>query len=127
MSASLKKSLERKQIVKAVKALQVFQNKTKKEGKKGNKNLLEEEDSFVQVNFTLTQVPTKPTPRPLEIKVPHPYQGDEKAHATRVCLFVKDPARALKNELAKLSVPCIAKVIGISKLRKQSKQFKDKR
>jgi len=50
--------------------------------------------------FTLTQVPTKPTPRPLDIKVPHPFQGDAKDHGTRVCVFAKDPARDLKDQLA---------------------------
>lgn len=82
---------------------------------------------MVQVVFTLTQVPERPTPRPLEIKVPHPFQGDAKAHNTRVCVFAKDPARALKDQLASLKVPCIAKVIGYSKLKKNFKQYKDKR
>ncbi len=63
-------------------------------------------------------MPQRPTPRPLEIKVPHPFQGEAKDHDTRVCVFVKDPQRAFKDQLAELKVPCIAKVIGISKLRK---------
>lgn len=74
----------------------------------------------------MTQVPVRPTPRPLEIKVPHPFQGETKDD-TRVCIFVKDPSRAIKDQLAELKVPAIAKVIGISKLRKEFKQFKDKR
>ena len=97
------------------------------EGAKSSKNLLEEDDQFVQVVFTLTQVPSRPTPRPQEIKIPHPYQGDAKDHGTRVCVFVKDPSRDIKNQLAELSVPCIAKVIGYSKLKKEFKQYKDKR
>lgn len=44
-----------------------------------------------------------------------------------MCVFVKDPARAIKDQLAELQVPAIAKVIGISKLKKNFKQFKDKR
>jgi ribosome biogenesis protein UTP30 len=88
---------------------------------------LEDEEQFFQVVFTLTQVPTRPTPRPLEIKVPHPFQGEAKEHGTRVCVFSKDPARSLKDQLAALKVPCIAKVIGVSKLKKNFKQYKDKR
>jgi hypothetical protein len=57
----------------------------------------------------------------LEIRIPHPFQGDAKEHGTRVCVFAKDPARSLKNELANLKVPSIAKVIGLSKLRKNFK------
>lgn len=108
-------------------ALQAYATKSKSQGAKGAKNLLEEEDQQIQVVFTLTQVPTRPTPRPLDIKLPHPFQGDAKDNGTRVCLFAKDPARELKNQLAELKVPCIAKVIGVSKLKKNFKQYKDKR
>jgi len=96
-NAKLKSSIERKQIVKAVNALQGYYKKLKGEGAKATKNLLEAEDQYVQVTFTLTQVPERPTPRPLEIKLPHPFQGDGKEHDTRVCIFVKDPARAIKD------------------------------
>ena len=72
-------------------------------------------------------MPERPTPRPLDIKVPHPFQGDSKAHGTRVCIFAKDPARGLKDQLDSLKVPCIAKVISIKKLKKEFKQYKDKR
>ena len=44
-----------------------------------------------------------------------------------MCVFAKDPARSLKDQLAALKVPCIAKVIGVSKLKKNFKQYKDKR
>ena len=40
---------------------------------------------------------------------------------------MKDPARDFKSQLAALKVPCIAKVIGYTKLKKEFKQFKDKR
>jgi ribosome biogenesis protein UTP30 len=125
-NAKLKSSLERKQIIKAVQALKTYQAKKKADKAAATKNLLEAEDQSIQVTFTLTQVPTRPTPRPLEIKVPHPFQGETKDD-TRVCMFVKDPARDIKDQLAELKVPAIAKVIGISKLRKNFKQFKDKR
>lgn len=120
-NAKIKSSIERKQIVKAIEALQAFHKNKKAQGAASSKSLLEDENQFVQVTFTLTQVPERPTPRPLEIKVPHPFQGDSKEHDTRVCVFVKDPARAIKDQLAELKVPSITKVIGISKLKKEYK------
>lgn len=73
MNAKIKSSIERKQLIKAVEALQAYQAKVKAEGAKGTKNLLESDDKFIQVSFTLTSVPERPTPRPLEIRSPHPF------------------------------------------------------
>jgi len=72
-NAKLKSSIERKDITRAVQALLTYQKKVKSEKAAGTKQLLENENQFIQVNFTLTQVPQRPTPRPLEIKVPHPF------------------------------------------------------
>ena len=44
MNAKIKKSLERKQIIKAVQALKQYHAKIKSEGIKATKNLLEEDD-----------------------------------------------------------------------------------
>lgn len=46
---------------------------------------------------------------------------------TKVCVFVKDPSREFKDQIQDLKIPCIAKVIGYTKLKKEFKQFKDKR
>lgn len=46
---------------------------------------------------------------------------------SRVCLFVKDPARDFKDQIEDMDIPCVAKVIGFDKLRREFKQFKDKR
>lgn len=120
-NAKLKSSIERKDITRAVQALQAYFKKVKSTNAAGTKQLLEKDDQHIQVTFTLTQVPQRPTPRPLEIKVPHPFQGEAKEHDTRVCVFVKDPSRAFKDEIAELNIPSIAKVIGMSKLRKEYK------
>ena len=42
-------------------------------------------------------------------------------------MIVKDPARAFKDQIQDLDIPCIAKVIGFDKLKRNFKQFKDKR
>jgi hypothetical protein len=60
VNAKVKASMEKKQIVKAIQALQEYQKKSVNQ-----KKLLAEEDDYVQITFTLTEVPTKPTPRPL--------------------------------------------------------------
>ena len=96
-NAQLKSSIERKDITRAVQALQAHFKKVKSTNAAATKQLLEKDDQHIQVTFTLTQVPQRPTPRPLEINVPHPFQGDTKQHDTRVCVFVKDPSRAFKD------------------------------
>lgn len=90
-----------------------------------SKALLNDEDDAIHVSFTLNQVPKKPSPKPVMITLDHPFASENKK--TRVCLFVKDPARAFKDQLCKVDVPCIAKVIGFDKLKRNFKQFKDKR
>jgi len=77
------------------------------------------------VTFTMTQVPTNPSPKPQMIKIDNPFvcQGQN----SRVCVIVKDPARAFKDQIQDLDIPCIAKVIGFDKLKRNFKQYKDKR
>jgi ribosome biogenesis protein UTP30 len=73
----------------------------------------------------MTAVPEKPSQRPQLIKIPHPFISE--TENSRVCIFVKDPARAFKNQIQDLKIPCIAKVIGFDKLKRNFKQYKDKR
>jgi ribosome biogenesis protein UTP30 len=73
----------------------------------------------------MTAVPNKPSARPQLIKIPHPFIT--KAENSRVCVFVKDPARAFKDQIEDMDLPCIAKVIGFDKLKRNFKQYKDKR
>lgn len=73
----------------------------------------------------MTRLPNKPSQRPQLIKLPHPYLTA--SENSRVCVFVKDPQRAFKDEIANLDIPTIAKVIGYDKLKRNYKQFKDRR
>ena len=59
------------------------------------------------------------------ISIEHPFLSQEQN--SRVCVIVKDPARAFKDEIQDLDIPCIAKVIGFDKLKRNFKQYKDKR
>lgn len=73
----------------------------------------------------MNQLPEKPSARPQLVHLPHPfYSANENS---RVCVFVKDPARAFKDEIQDLEIPCIAKAIGFDKLKRNFHQFKDKR
>lgn len=90
-----------------------------------SKQLLASDDDIVQIIFTLTQLPAKPNPRPFQIELPHPFNNAE--NNTRVCVLVKDPAKEFKAQLESLDIPCIAQVIGYSKLKKEYHQFKDKK
>lgn len=87
--------------------------------------ILDEEDEYINLTFTMTQVPTHPSARPFQVALPHPYHS--KTENSRVCVFVKDPARAFKDEILDLDIPCIAKVIGYDKLQRNFRQYKDRR
>ena len=110
-----------KQIAKAVKALQDY----KKRKHADSKGLLDNPESLITLSFTMTSVPEKPSQRPQLIKIPHPFISE--SENSRVCIFVKDPARAFKDQIQDLKIPCIAKVIGFDKLKRNFKQYKDKR
>lgn len=120
-TASVLASIDAKQAASAAKALQDFQKKRFAE----SKGLLDSEQTHVTLSFTMTAVPNKPSHRPQLIKLPHPFYSAEES--TRVCVFVKDPAREFKDQIQDLDIPCIAKVIGFDKLKRNFKQYKDKR
>lgn len=72
----------------------------------------------------MSEVPMISTPRPQQIKIPHPLYGPD--FTTRACLFVKDPEREFKDKIEDLNVPCLAEVIGYKRLMNDFNQFKDK-
>jgi hypothetical protein len=80
-------------VTKALKALREYSKKISAQDL--SKKLLQDEDDSVFVNFTLTEVPKNPTPKPLQITLPHPF-NTPKSNA-RICVFVKDPAREFKD------------------------------
>jgi len=113
MESNIKKTLEAKQVITAAKALQKYY---KSNQEKGKKNLLQEEDAYVHLNFTLTQVPAKPTPRPLQVKIAKPFNTEK--HNSRVCIFVKDPETDFRKQIENMKIPCIAEVIGFDRLKR---------
>jgi len=89
------------------------------------KELLEDEDNFIYVTITLSKVPTKFSPKPVQISLPHAIYGEK--YLTHICLFVKDPQRKFKDLVQDLEVPCLAKIIGYEKLMKNYKQYETRR
>lgn len=122
MESKIKQSVDPKQVLSAVKALQKH---FKAQREKKSKSLLEDTDAFVHLGFTMTKVPTTPTPRPMQVSVPHPFNSE--VNDTRVCVIVKDPESAFREEISSLNIPCIAEVIGFDRLKRDFKQYKDKR
>jgi rubrerythrin len=121
VTAKVLASVDVKQAAKAVQALQAFKQRQNTK----SKGLLDSAESQITMSFTMTALPDKPSQRPQLIKIPHPFTCKE--DNSRVCLFVKDPARAFKDQIEDLDIPVIAKVIGFDKLKRNFKQYKDKR
>ena len=89
-------------------------------------NILEDENPFIHLQFTMTQLPEgSPTPRPLQIQVPNAFNSEE--GDTRACLIVKDPESKFKETIQDMKIPCIAEVIGFDRLKREYREFKDKK
>lgn len=126
MELSVKQQMDMKQAQAAVKALQKYFKIKSKLSSAGKKQLLaDDEDCFINLSFTLTQLPMRPSPRPVQIELPHPITSAE--YNTRACVFVKDPESAFRKEIASMDIGCIAEVIGFDRLKRDFHQYKDKR
>ena len=123
MQAKVAERVDLKQVVRAAKALKAFVQKQSESVVE--KALLNDEDQTISVTFTMTRVPSNPSPKPQVIEVEHPFNREDQN--SRVCVIVKDPARDFKDQIQSLKIPCIAKVIGLDKLKRNFKQYKDKR
>ena len=121
MTAKVLATIDVKQTAKAVEALKAFKQRQNAQ----SKGLLDSAESSISMSFTMTALPETPSHRPQLIKIPHPFTTKEEN--SRVCIFVKDPARAFKDQIEDLDIPVIAKVIGYDKLKRNFKQYKDKR
>ena len=71
MNAQVLEKVDLKQVVSAAKALQVFAKKQSEDV--AAKALLTDEDQTVHVTFTMTQVPSNPSPKPQMIKIDKPF------------------------------------------------------
>ncbi|KAK1443441.1 ribosomal protein L1 like protein [Babesia gibsoni] len=105
------------------KAIDALQARADKLRESQTRNLLEDPStSYVFLQVYLKKVFTEAHVKPLKIKLEHPiYEGKD------VCVFVKDPQKHWKKVLSDLNIREIKKVIGVDKLRKKYKEYKDKR
>merc|ERR1711934_301267 len=74
--------------------------------------------------MAVKRIPEKQKLKPITIKLPHSLHRDEDA---KVCLFVKDPQRKVKDMVEEAGITTVDTVMGISKLRDRYKQYEDKR
>ena len=93
VTAQVNEKIDMKQVVLAAKALKAFAKKQSDD--KASSALLTDEDQCVHVTFTMTSVPTNPSPKPQMISIENPFLTEDQR--SRVCLIVKDPARAFKD------------------------------
>lgn len=92
----------------------------------GKKKLLsDDDDTFIQLSFTLTKLPMQASPKPIQVELPKAIFGPD--YNTRACLFVRDPETDIKSQLENSDVPCLAQVVGYDRLNREFRQFKDKR
>lgn len=114
-------SLDKTLIKKAAKALLTHHENLKKK----SRNLLDTGDDFIYLEIVMSQVPTQYSIKPIQIKLPVPIYGQQ--FQSRFAIFSTDPQRAFKDKIQDLDIPCIAKVIGYTKLVKNYPQYNDKR
>jgi len=126
MDKAVAQNLDMKQATMAVKALQKYFKEKSKLSVSGKKMMLaNEDDALINLTFTLTQLPERPSPKPVQVSIPTPIQSKE--FNTRVCIFVKDPEADFRRQIEDMDIPCIAEVIGYDRLKRDFRQFKDRR
>jgi len=88
-------------------------------------DLLEDDNDFIYIEVILAEVPTKHAVRPIQIPLPNAIYSEE--YLSRACIFVKDEQRVFKDLIADKDVPCLAKVVGLTKLRKNFARYEERR
>lgn len=81
-----------------------------------------EEDEFVSIQIGLKMPPNKKKVNPHRIPVKHSLYAE-----TEICLFTKDPSSTYEDRLNNHPVDEVKTVIDVSTLRKDYRQYEDKR
>lgn len=108
--------LDEAQVKAAAKALLIYAQKQQDD------NTLFEEDSFISLVLTLKKIPEKGRVKPWPIRIEHSLYTDKS-----ICLITKDPQKSFKEKLELDPIAGVDKVIGLSKLRKNYRQYKERR
>lgn len=117
--ASMAYGLEEEQVGNAVKALFAY---LKKRDASDKSNQLFDDDAFVTLVLSLKKVPEVARVKPFQIPLQHSLYQDKS-----ICLFTKDPHQPIKQHLEENPIEGIDKVMGVMKLRKNYRQYEDKR
>jgi len=115
---AIPKSLDASLVQKAVNALLKHVENAKQKGK----SQLFDEDDVILAIVTLKSVPDKNSAKPQRIAIPNSLHKE----TSEICIFVKDPQADVKKTFAEQNVK-VSKVIGLSKLRTNYKEFEAKR
>jgi len=76
METAVAQNVDMKQATMAVKALQKYFKDKSKLSVSGKKMMLaNEDDALINLTFTLTQLPERPSPKPVQVKIPTPIQS----------------------------------------------------
>jgi len=111
------------QAKKAVKALAAYL-KRQADIKSDGKSQLFEDESDIQLIISLKRIADKAKNKPVLVKIPHTIYGRD---GQEICLITKDPQQDFREKLDRSPVDGVTKVLGISKLRANYKQYKDRR
>lgn len=117
-----KSKVKAEQVEEAVKALFVVLKKKDDNMDDSDKLSLFSENDDVSLIISLKKTPDKARTKPHRVQIPHSLNSD-----ASICVFTKDPQKDYKELLAKVPVAGVDKVIGVSKLRKNYRQYADKR
>jgi len=109
--------LDEAQVRAAAKALLIYAQK-----QQSGDTLLEEDDAMISLVLTLKKIPEKGRVKPYRIPIEHSLYTDKS-----ICLITKDPQKPFKEQLEQNPIPGVDKVIGLSKLRKNYRQYKERR
>jgi len=90
--------------------------------KKSEKSTLIEDSQHVLLVFSLFKIPDRFNVKPISIPLSNPLHGDE----VEICVITKDPQKEYKEKFEELGIK-VAKIIGISKLKKNYKSFEERR
>lgn len=111
--------LNKEQVEKAVSALFAYLQKRDSDDKS---NQLFDDDAFVSLTISLKKTPETGRAKPYRVPIQHSLYEDK-----AICLFTKDPHQPIRDKLDENPVDGIDKIIGVSKLRKNYRQYEDKR
>eukprot|EP01084_Bolivina_argentea_P135487 238729_1 len=118
-------NLDENQVLKASRAMLVVHQRATSSSKK-QKLVPSPGESMLVVQFALRKIPERISAKPIRMQVPHSLIRD--AEGCDMCLFVKDGTeKDVRERLRKMPVKGLNEVMSLDRLRREYKEFKDRR